>query len=102
MEQGGGVKAPKELDEYALGVALDGLGVGDATADVVPGVLRRMKISCVNWSFGKLVPVVLVPPDVQRKEPDEARDLHEEVDDDGEPRVEGERVDGRHCEGVPI
>ena len=40
--------------------------------------------------------VVLLPGHVQGHEGDEAGDLHEEVDDDGEPRVEGERVDGRH------
>ena len=45
------------------------------------------------------VPVVLVAPDVEREEPDEASDLHEEVDDDGEARVEGERVYCRHCVG---
>ena len=36
VEKGGGVEAPEELDEDALGVAGHGLGVGDATADVVP------------------------------------------------------------------
>ena len=41
-------------------------------------------------------PVVLVPPDVEREESDEARDLHEEVDDDGEPGVQRERVHGGH------
>ena len=41
-------------------------------------------------------PVVLVPPDVEREESDEARDLHEEVDDDGEAGVQRERVHGGH------
>ena len=40
--------------------------------------------------------VVLLPRHVEGHEGDEAGDLHEEVDDDGEAGVEGERVDGRH------
>ena len=41
-----------------------------------------------------------MPPDVQREKADEASDLHKKVDDDGEARVEGERVDGRHCNAL--
>ena len=49
----------------------------------------------MDWS-NRILPVVLVSPDVQREESDKASDLHEEVDDDGEARIEGERVDSRH------
>ena len=99
VEEGGCVETPEELDEDALGVAGYGIRVGDETADVVSGNIELSFDGLVTKKKTLIhleIPIVLVAPDVQREEPDEASDLHEEVDKDSESRVEGERVDGRH------
>ncbi len=45
---------------------------------------------------GDVVSVALLPGHIQRHERDEHGELHEEVDDDGEAGVDGERVDSGH------
>ena len=54
VEQGGGVEATEELDEDALGVAGHGLGVGNATADVVPGNIVHIEQDALFGSLAGL------------------------------------------------